>query len=108
MIFRNSWPVRGLKMKMAPAQPPGDQQKPVEFRKASLSSQAKPDQCDGKQITIDGLGRQVALKRLVDGHPIHIGVIHEPDDLVAEELAVVLQYDTQVLMDGQSRIHDNA
>jgi hypothetical protein len=49
-----------------------------------------------QQITIDGLGRQVALKRLVDGHPVHIGVIHEPDDLVAEQLAVVLQYHTTV------------
>lgn len=41
--------------------------------------------------TIDGFGGQVALKRLVDGHPIHVGVIHKPDDLVAEQLAIVLQ-----------------
>mmetsp|Transcript_35223 Transcript_35223/g.88355 ORF Transcript_35223/g.88355 Transcript_35223/m.88355 type:complete len:558 (+) Transcript_35223:1414-3087(+) len=39
---------------------------------------------------VDGLGRQVALKRLVDRHAVHIGVIHKPDDLVAEQLAVVL------------------
>ena len=39
---------------------------------------------------VDGLGRQVALERLVDGDAVHVGVVHEPDDLVAEELAVVL------------------
>lgn len=41
--------------------------------------------------TIDGFGGQVTLKGFVDGHPIHIGVIHKPDDLVAEELAIVLR-----------------
>ena len=30
---------------------------------------------------IDGLGRQVPLKRLVDCHPVHVRVIHKPDDL---------------------------
>ena len=39
---------------------------------------------------IDGLGGQVTLKGFVNGHPIHIGVINKPDDLVAEELTVVL------------------
>ena len=34
--------------------------------------------------TIDWFGGQVALKGLVDRHTIHIGVIHKPDDLVAE------------------------
>eukprot|EP00958_Prasinococcus_capsulatus_P015981 scaffold1754_cov355-Prasinococcus_capsulatus_cf.AAC.3 len=41
--------------------------------------------------TVDGLGGQVALEGLVDGHAIHVGVIHEPDDLVAEQLPVVLR-----------------
>ena len=27
---------------------------------------------------------------LVDGHTVDVGVVHEPDDLVAEQLAVVL------------------
>ena len=40
--------------------------------------------------TIDGFGGQVALKCLVDRHPIYIGVIHKPDDLVAEKLTIVL------------------
>ena len=39
---------------------------------------------------VDGLGGQVALKGLVDGHTVHVGVIHKPDDLVAEQLTVVL------------------
>ena len=30
---------------------------------------------------VDGLGGQVALERLVDRHAVHVGVVHEPDDL---------------------------
>ncbi len=40
--------------------------------------------------SIDGLGGQIALERLVDGHPVHVGVVHEPDDLVGEQLAIIL------------------
>lgn len=43
--------------------------------------------------TVDGLGGQVTLKRLVDGYTIHIRVIHKPDDLVAEQLPIVLHDD---------------
>jgi hypothetical protein len=39
---------------------------------------------------VDRLGRQVALEGLVDGDAIDVRVVHEPDDLVAEELSVVL------------------
>mmetsp|Transcript_62206 Transcript_62206/g.196851 ORF Transcript_62206/g.196851 Transcript_62206/m.196851 type:complete len:1067 (-) Transcript_62206:4174-7374(-) len=39
---------------------------------------------------VDGLGRQVAFECLVDRHAVHVGVVHEPDDLIGEELAVVL------------------
>lgn len=46
--------------------------------------------------TIDGLGGQVALKGLVDGDTVHIGVIHKPDYLVAEELSIVLQVQCSV------------
>lgn len=42
---------------------------------------------------IDGLGGQVALKGLVDGDTVYIGVIHKPDDLVAKQLSVVLHVD---------------
>lgn len=31
--------------------------------------------------SIDGLGGQVTLECLVDCHTVHVGVIHEPDDL---------------------------
>ena len=41
--------------------------------------------------SIDGLGGQVALERLVDGYAVHVGVIHKPDDLVAEQLPIVLR-----------------
>ncbi len=30
---------------------------------------------------VDGLGGQVALKGLVDRHPVHVRVVHKPDDL---------------------------
>ena len=39
---------------------------------------------------VDGLGGEVALKGLVDGHAVHVGVVHKPNDLVAEQLTVVL------------------
>ena len=39
---------------------------------------------------VDGLGGQVALERLVDSDPVDIGVVHKPDDLVAEQLPIVL------------------
>ena len=42
---------------------------------------------------IDGLGGQVALKRLVNRDTVHVGVIHKPDDLVAEQLSIVLHMD---------------
>lgn len=28
---------------------------------------------------------------LVNGHSVHVGVIHKPDDLVGEELSIVLR-----------------
>jgi hypothetical protein len=42
---------------------------------------------------VDGLGCQVALKGLVNGDTVHVGVIHKPDDLVAEQLSIVLHMD---------------
>ena len=43
---------------------------------------------------VDGLGRQVALERLVNRHAVDVRVVHEPDDLIGEELAVVLRRQT--------------
>lgn len=48
---------------------------------------------EDKDGPIDGLGGQVALKGLVDGDTVHVGVIHKPDDLVAEQLSIVLHMD---------------
>jgi hypothetical protein len=31
-----------------------------------------------------GFVGQVTLERLVDRHPVHVGIVHEPDRLVAE------------------------
>ena len=39
---------------------------------------------------VDGLGGEVAFERLVDGDAVHVRVVHEPDDLVGEQLSVVL------------------
>ena len=39
---------------------------------------------------VDGLRGQIALVGLVYGDAVDVGVVHEPDDLVAEQLAVVL------------------
>ena len=38
---------------------------------------------------VDGLGGEVALEGLVDGHTVDVRVVQEPDDVVVEELAVV-------------------
>ena len=39
---------------------------------------------------IDRFGGQIALECLVDSHSVHIGVIHKPNDLIAEQLSIVL------------------
>mmetsp|Transcript_27245 Transcript_27245/g.46261 ORF Transcript_27245/g.46261 Transcript_27245/m.46261 type:complete len:283 (+) Transcript_27245:2730-3578(+) len=46
---------------------------------------------EDEQRSVDGLRGQVPLERLVDGHTVHVGVVHEPDDLVGEELPVILR-----------------
>lgn len=45
---------------------------------------------------VDGLGGQIALERLVDGDAVDVGVVDEPDDLVAEELRVVLRVEVRL------------
>mmetsp|Transcript_2955 Transcript_2955/g.8790 ORF Transcript_2955/g.8790 Transcript_2955/m.8790 type:complete len:598 (+) Transcript_2955:730-2523(+) len=40
---------------------------------------------------VDGFGRQVALERLVDRHPVDVGVVNEPYGLVREQLSIVLR-----------------
>jgi hypothetical protein len=51
---------------------------------------------------IDWLGRQISLKSLVDGHSVHIGVIHKPNDLVGEQLCIVLR--VQIWLSGLTRV----
>lgn len=46
---------------------------------------------EDEDSTVDGLGGQVALKCLVNGDSVDIGVIDEPYDLVGEEISVVLR-----------------
>eukprot|EP01137_Pigoraptor_chileana_P034037 Opistho-2@25960 len=41
--------------------------------------------------TVDGLCRQITLKRLVDRHAVHVRVVDKPNDLVGKQLAVVLR-----------------
>ena len=45
---------------------------------------------------VDRLRGQVTLERLVDRHPVHVGIVHEPDRLVAEQLAVVLRVEVRL------------
>lgn len=44
-----------------------------------------------KDGTVDRLGGQIAFERLVDGDTVNVGVVHKPDDLVAEKFRVVLR-----------------
>ena len=62
---------------------------------------------------VDWLGGQVALEGLVDGDTVHIGVIHKPDDLVAEQLSIVLHMDPGTQqpwcgVKGRHMMHTNA
>ena len=41
--------------------------------------------------TVDRLGGQVTLERLVNGDTINVGVVDEQLDLVAEQLRVILR-----------------
>ncbi len=60
----------------------------------NLQEQLTRARIEDKDGSIDWLGCQVTLKRLVDSHTVGIGVVDEPNDLVAKQLTVVLR--TQV------------
>lgn len=55
-----------------------------------LQKQLPRARVEDEDGAVDGLGRQISLKGLVDGHAVDVGVVHKPDELVAEQLAVVL------------------
>ena len=76
---------------------------------------ASPDRCvddlheelagtriEDKGGAVDRLGGQVALKGLVDGDAVDVGVVDKPDDLIAKQLAVVLA--RQVGLGGLRRV----
>jgi hypothetical protein len=48
------------------------------------------------------LGRQVPFKSLVDCNPIHVGIVNEPNDLIAKQLPVVLR--AEVRLGGFTRV----
>ena len=52
-----------------------------------LSSSGVEDE-DG---AVDGLRGEVTLECFVDGNSVDVGVVYEPDDLVAEQFSVVLR-----------------
>jgi hypothetical protein len=57
---------------------------------SDLKEQLASTRVEYEDSTIDRLSCQIALKGLVYGHSVHIGVVYKPDDLVAEQLSIVL------------------
>ena len=57
-----------------------------DFKEELAGSGIKDEDC-----SINGLGSQIAFERFVDCNPIHVSVINEQLDLVAEQLRVVLR-----------------
>jgi hypothetical protein len=45
---------------------------------------------ENEDRSVDGLGDEVSFECLVGGDAVHVGVVHEPYDLVGEEFGVVL------------------
>jgi hypothetical protein len=58
---------------------------------AYLEEELAGARVEDEDSAVDGLGRQVALERLVDRDAVNVRVVDEPDNLVAEQLAVVLR-----------------
>ena len=56
-----------------------------------LEEELSGPRVEDEDRAVDRLGREVALKRLVNRHTVDVRVVDEPDDLVAKELAVVLR-----------------
>lgn len=55
-----------------------------------LQEQLPSSRVQDEDGSVDRLGGQITLKGLVDCDTVHIGVVHKPDYLVAEELPIVL------------------
>mmetsp|Transcript_15391 Transcript_15391/g.46046 ORF Transcript_15391/g.46046 Transcript_15391/m.46046 type:complete len:443 (-) Transcript_15391:2814-4142(-) len=56
-----------------------------------LEEQLSGARIEDENGTINWFGGQVSFKGLMNGDAIHIGIINEPNDLLAEELRVVLR-----------------
>mmetsp|Transcript_63136 Transcript_63136/g.136700 ORF Transcript_63136/g.136700 Transcript_63136/m.136700 type:complete len:725 (-) Transcript_63136:4486-6660(-) len=56
-----------------------------------LQEELSGPRVEDEDRAVHRLRRQVALEGLVDRDAVHVGVVDEPDDLGAEELAVVLR-----------------
>lgn len=83
MIFKKSWPVRGLKMKMAPlmglvVKLPGS---------GGGSWEGKMSQRPNSQPT---------FKCFVDCDTVDVCVINKPNDLIAEKFSVVLTVEVRL------------
>ena len=51
-----------------------------------LEEQLSGTGVEDEDSSVDRLGGQITLERLVNGDTVHIRVVHEPDDLVAKQL----------------------
>ena len=56
-----------------------------------LQEQLSGTRIEDEDRTVDGLRGQITLERLVNGNTIHVGVVDEQLNLVAEELCVILR-----------------
>ena len=63
----------------------------------NLEEQLSCPRVEDEDGSVDGFSCQITLECLVDCDPVHVGVVHEPDDLVREELAVVLRREVRLV-----------
>ena len=56
-----------------------------------LQKQLSSTWIENKNCTVDGFGRKIAFKGLVDGHTVDIGIINKPYDLVGKQFGVILR-----------------
>jgi len=45
---------------------------------------------EDENCAVDRLGGEITLEGFVNSDPVHVGVVYEPNDLVAEQLPIVL------------------
>merc|ERR1719223_1650567 len=67
-----------------------------------LEEELSSTRIENEDRAVDWLRRQVTLEGLVNRDSVDIGVIHEPDDLVGEQLTVVLR--REIRLGGFGRV----